>query len=188
MNENREDASESGKAGYGKPPVGSRFKKGQSGNPKGRPKAEPLNDVQMFHEILNEPIAVKVGGKVRTIPAKIAMLRMMIHDGLRGSARDRMAVYTAMKKIRIFSLDADYERTMREEHEHAMAFHRAAKEMWDENYLCMLVGMGVELNSRQKVAYAAFQEKLTRIQEEEPCDSDGDDEEFDTSPDPEDDD
>lgn len=188
MNEDGGDRSKSDKTGFGKPPVGSRFKKGQSGNPKGRPKAEPQNDVQMFHEILNEPIAVKVRGKVRTIPAKIAMLRMMIHDGLRGSARDRLAVYSAMKKIRIFSLDADYERTMREEHEHAMAFHREAKEMWDENYLCMLVRMGVELNSRQKVAYAAFEEKLRRIQEEEPNAFDGDDEEFDTSPDPEDDD
>ena len=50
--------------GYGKPPKEHQFKPGQSGNIKGRPKSKKagLTDVS---ELLNEPVKVKAGGKVR---------------------------------------------------------------------------------------------------------------------------
>ncbi len=50
--------------GYGKPPKERQFKPGQSGNIKGRPKSKKsgLTDVS---QLLNEPIKVKAGGKVR---------------------------------------------------------------------------------------------------------------------------
>ena len=50
--------------GYGKPPKEHRFPKGRSGNVSGRPKSKKsgLTDIS---GLLNEPVKVKAGGKVR---------------------------------------------------------------------------------------------------------------------------
>ena len=58
--------------GYGKPPVGSQFKAGQSGNPKGRPKAAPdLTDLLLKEA--SKQITVTQGGK----PTKMSQLQVM---------------------------------------------------------------------------------------------------------------
>src|SRR3974390_3313440 len=60
MSENKRDYA----VGRGKPPVHSRFKKGQSGNPRGpRPKNLPA----LLVEALNEPVAVTIDGERREI-------------------------------------------------------------------------------------------------------------------------
>src|SRR5262249_2312776 len=46
-----EDAYE---VGHGKPPIATRFKPGQSGNPKGRPKGPSLKDI--VQRIASEPV------------------------------------------------------------------------------------------------------------------------------------
>jgi hypothetical protein len=50
--------------GYGKPPKHSQFKKGQSGNSRGRPKGRK-NYHTRFHDIMNETVIVheKTGKK-----------------------------------------------------------------------------------------------------------------------------
>ncbi len=50
--------------GYGKPPKEHQFPKGKSGNLRGRPKSKKsgLTDIS---GLLNEPVKVKAGGKVR---------------------------------------------------------------------------------------------------------------------------
>ena len=62
--------------GYGKPPKEHQFKPGQSGNLKGRPKSKKsgLTDVS---GLLNEPVKVKAGGKVREMGPFEAGLRKL---------------------------------------------------------------------------------------------------------------
>lgn len=54
--------------GYKKPPKGSQFKKGQSGNPKGRPKGS-RNVANIYQDLLEEELNVTEGGVQKTITA-----------------------------------------------------------------------------------------------------------------------
>lgn len=51
--------------GYGKPPKATRFKKGQSGNPKGRPKG-CLNVATIVERTMSQKVQVKENGRTRT--------------------------------------------------------------------------------------------------------------------------
>jgi hypothetical protein len=78
--------------GYGKPPKYTRFTKGQSGNPNGRPKkeqrseppAETPND-QVLKSILEEKIAIKEGGKLREVTKREAVRRAQFAEAVKGS-------------------------------------------------------------------------------------------------------
>lgn len=59
------------KVGYKKPPVSGQFKKGQSGNSRGRPikvKPQELDPSEVIRSIDNEEVVVKIGGKSRRMP------------------------------------------------------------------------------------------------------------------------
>jgi hypothetical protein len=68
--------------GYGRPPKATQFKKGQSGNPRGRPKGtRPVGAV--LQEILGQKVAVSENGKTRRLPALEVMLRRLANDAMR---------------------------------------------------------------------------------------------------------
>ncbi len=68
--------------GYKSPPKKTQFKKGKSGNPKGRPKgSRPIGAV--LQEILGQRIPVTENGKTRRVPALEVMLRRLANDAMR---------------------------------------------------------------------------------------------------------
>jgi hypothetical protein len=79
--------------GYGRPPSHSRFKPGQSGNPKGRRRGS-VNVESVFHKILNEKVSVREGTRVSRIPKLEAMIRNLTVLALRG---DPKAFATVLK-------------------------------------------------------------------------------------------
>ena len=72
--------------GYGKPPRHTRFKKGQSGNPKGRPK-RPDSFAQLARRTFNERIAIRENGERRTISKLEAVLKQLVNKAATGDAR-----------------------------------------------------------------------------------------------------
>ena len=78
-------------AGYGKPPKHSRFKPGQSGNPKGRPKGRiPL--ARLLEKHLDAKMTVTIGGQQKTITRREALIIGFVGDALKGKDRVRKQV------------------------------------------------------------------------------------------------
>ncbi len=61
------------KAGSGEPPEASRFAKGRSGNPKGRPKAEKAKTVSAFDIVIDKLLTVTQGGVTREVTIEEAL-------------------------------------------------------------------------------------------------------------------
>ena len=72
--------------GYGKPPIHSRFKKGQSGNPKGRQKGSKNLSTLMEHA-LDEPVTIKENGSQKVITKREAFLKQLVNKAASGDLR-----------------------------------------------------------------------------------------------------
>ena len=73
--------------GYGKPPVATRFKKGQSGNPDGKRKkiAQQLDPGKILQSIDNEEIIVKIDGKRKRMLKSEIQFRQLFTKAIRGN-------------------------------------------------------------------------------------------------------
>jgi hypothetical protein len=74
------------KVGYARPPISTRFKKGQSGNPKGRPKGS-LNLDSALERELNQRITVKEHGQTRTITKFEACIKQLVNKAASGDPK-----------------------------------------------------------------------------------------------------
>jgi len=72
--------------GYKKPPVETQFKKGQSGNPDGRPKkkAQEFDPGKILQSIDNEEIVVQIDGKRMSMPKAEIFFRQLFTTAIRG--------------------------------------------------------------------------------------------------------
>ena len=71
--------------GYGKPPREFQFKKGQSGNPNGRPKGS-LNLATILARTLREKVTVNEGGRRRAITKLEAAAKQIVNKAAAGDA------------------------------------------------------------------------------------------------------
>ena len=72
--------------GYGKPPKHSRFKLGQSGNPKGRPKGARGFKAELDEE-LKQLITVTEAGRTRKLSKQRAMIKALFAKALKGDSK-----------------------------------------------------------------------------------------------------
>ena len=98
------DEQDDYKIGYKRPPVHSRFKPGQSGNPKGRPKGT-ANLRTDLREELSETIRVREGERDLRVSKQRAMLKALVAKALKGDARAANVVLGLVSKL--FDLESD---------------------------------------------------------------------------------
>jgi hypothetical protein len=72
--------------GYRRPPRHSQFRKGQSGNPRGRPKGSQ-GTARLARRILNEKIPIRENGKRRIITKWEAALKQLANKAAAGDLR-----------------------------------------------------------------------------------------------------
>jgi len=72
--------------GYGKPPLATRFRKGQSGNPRGRPKGT-FNPAEMLKRAMIRTVPAREGDVLRRLPAMEAMYLNLVAKAINGDPR-----------------------------------------------------------------------------------------------------
>ncbi len=95
--------SRSYEVGYGKPPKASRFKPGQSGNPRGRRRGA-RNKRTILKELLREPMTYTEHGKRKTAPADELIWRQLRNKALKGEDR---AMDRLFKEVEALEREAD---------------------------------------------------------------------------------
>jgi hypothetical protein len=84
--------------GFGNPPVRTRFKKGVSGNPSGRPRGSP-NAAIGIREAFTAPITIRQGNKIYRASTLEALSRKMLERGIRGDHRAFLTVIKMAKDL-----------------------------------------------------------------------------------------
>src|SRR5271163_1883044 len=72
--------------GYGKPPRNAGFKKGRSGNPRGRPPGSK-NLTTLLNDALNETVTITENGRRRKITKREVVIKQLVNKSASADAR-----------------------------------------------------------------------------------------------------
>jgi Family of unknown function (DUF5681) len=93
--------------GYGKPPVHNQFRKGQSGNPTGRPPASEVDRARaLVMQEAYRKVTVREGDKVTEMPALKAVLRGLVARAVKGSVAAQREILRNIQAIEAETLSA----------------------------------------------------------------------------------
>lgn len=90
--------SEGEPIGYGLPPRATRFRKGQSGNPRGRPKNRHREIP--YDTVLGQMVTIREDGRQRRVTAAEAFLLQLTQKGLSGDSAAARASLDAIESAR----------------------------------------------------------------------------------------
>jgi hypothetical protein len=84
--------------GYGRPPLHTRFKPGQSGNRRGRPKHQ-RNLRTVLEETLDEPITIPENNATRSVRKRDALVLSIVNGSLKGDSKSLVALLSLLKSL-----------------------------------------------------------------------------------------
>jgi hypothetical protein len=84
--------------GYRRPPLHTRFKPGQSGNPSGRPKGSP-NLKTILEQVLKEQISLREGTVTKKITKAEAIIRGLVIGAMKSDARSQATLFRLVEQI-----------------------------------------------------------------------------------------
>lgn len=90
---------EGSSVGYRRPPASTQFRKGQSGNPRGRPKGR--RNQPPFEAVLGQIVTIREEGAERRVTAAEAFLLHLTKRGLEGDAAAARAAMAAIGEARL---------------------------------------------------------------------------------------
>jgi hypothetical protein len=84
--------------GYRRPPLHTRFKPGQCGNPRGRPRRQ-RNVRTVVEEALNQRITIRQGDRTRSLTKLDGVILTMISAALKGDAKAQASLFTLLRSL-----------------------------------------------------------------------------------------
>lgn len=94
--------------GYGRPPVASRFKKGRSGNPRGRPKGS-RSVRSLLEQVLSSPVTINEGGTTRVIEQRMALFKSMLARAIKGDPRSAALIIKLMDQFDVGAVNQQHQ-------------------------------------------------------------------------------
>lgn len=82
-----DNSSDDYEVGYGKPPKSTRFKKGQSGNPRGRPKKLAPSVAGQVSRLMREQYSARVNGELVSMTGEEMIARRLMEKALKGDPK-----------------------------------------------------------------------------------------------------
>jgi len=83
--------------GYGRPPAASRFKPGQSGNPRGRPKGGQSIG-QALQRALSDKVGLRTQNGTRRVMVQEAIVRRIVHDATNGDTKAQRLLFALQER------------------------------------------------------------------------------------------
>ena len=97
MRSRKTTTSSKNDVGYRRPPKATRFKKGKSGNPRGRPKgSRDIGNVLL--DVTRQKISVTENGRTRRMPALEVMLRRLTNEAVQNDQGALKLIFTLMER------------------------------------------------------------------------------------------
>jgi hypothetical protein len=90
--------NENDKVGYRKPPRHGQFKKGRSGNPRGRPKGS-RNLATVLADIIAEPVTITENGQRRSISKLEAAAKQLVNRAATGDPRAAQQLFSLVQWV-----------------------------------------------------------------------------------------
>ena len=86
--------------GFAKPPIAARFRKGQSGNPAGRPRGSK-NISTILEQELEQRVVIRENGKQRRVTKRRASMKQFVNKAIAGDPRALQLLINYLRELEL---------------------------------------------------------------------------------------